>query len=52
LYCLRGSIVFRMPGTDDAFELSPGDRLDIAAGTKHGAVVGPPGVECVEAARA
>jgi quercetin dioxygenase-like cupin family protein len=50
LYCLRGSIVFRMADGAEV-ELRPGDRLEIAAGTPHSAVVGPSGVECVEAAR-
>lgn len=51
LYCLRGSIVFRMTATGEAIVLHPGDRLDIEAGTEHGAVVGASGVECFEAAR-
>jgi quercetin dioxygenase-like cupin family protein len=49
LYCLRGSIVFRL--ADGEIELRPGDRLDIEPGTRHGAVVGDEGVECVEAPR-
>jgi quercetin dioxygenase-like cupin family protein len=56
LFCLRGSIVFRMTpagvgATGEEIALAPGDRLDIEPGTEHGAVVGPRGVECVEAAR-
>ena len=48
LYCLRGSIVF----TTDRGELplAPGDRLDIPPGIRHAAIVGPNGVECIEAA--
>ncbi len=49
LYCLRGSIVFRMAEGD--VELRPGDRLDIEPGTSHSAVVGAVGVECIEAPR-
>jgi len=49
LYCLRGSIAFRLDG--GAVELGPGDRLDIDAGKPHAAVVGEDGVECIEAAR-
>jgi mannose-6-phosphate isomerase class I len=30
--------------------LRPGQRLDIPAGTRHAATVGPAGVECMEAA--
>ena len=52
LYCLRGSIVFRLTTTGEEIELSAGDRLDIEPGTEHSAVVGPQGVACVEAARA
>jgi quercetin dioxygenase-like cupin family protein len=50
LYCLRGSIVIRMSGREEV-ELQQGDRLEITPGTPHAAVVGPLGVECVEAAR-
>jgi quercetin dioxygenase-like cupin family protein len=47
LYCLSGGIVFH---TDEGnLELGPGDRLDVAPGTRHSATVGPDGVECVEA---
>jgi quercetin dioxygenase-like cupin family protein len=47
LYCLSGAIVFH---TDEGnLELGPGDRLDVAPGTRHAATVGPLGVECVEA---
>lgn len=50
LYCLRGSIVFRLAdGTEVA--LRRGDRLDLEPGTRHSAVVGPDGVECIEAPR-
>ena len=51
LYCLRGSIAFRVTATGEEIALAPGDRLDIESGTEHGAVVGRRGVECIEAAR-
>lgn len=51
LYCLRGSITFRLVDTGEDVELHPGDRLDIEAGTSHAAIVGPQGVTCVEAPR-
>jgi hypothetical protein len=47
LYCVSGSIVFHTEAGD--FALSPGDRLDVEAGTSHAATVGPEGVTCVEA---
>ncbi len=49
LYCVEGSITFHTPAGDSA--LMPGDRLDLPAGTKHAATVGPEGVTCLEAAR-
>ena len=51
LYCLRGSITFHIEDTATSFELHPGDRLDIEPQTTHSAIVGPSGVECIEAAR-
>lgn len=51
LYCLRGSLVFRLAATGEEIALHPGDRLDIGPGTMHAAVVGPDGVTCIEAAR-
>ena len=50
LYCLRGSIVFRLANGAE-IALAPGDRLDLEPGTQHSAVVGPGGVECIEAPR-
>jgi mannose-6-phosphate isomerase-like protein (cupin superfamily) len=49
LYCLQGSITFTLD--DRALTLAPGDRLDLPAGTRHGALVGPQGVTCLEAHR-
>jgi mannose-6-phosphate isomerase-like protein (cupin superfamily) len=51
LYCLRGSITFLLPETDERFDLKPGDRLDIPPRTPHSALVGSRGVRCVEAPR-
>ncbi len=49
LFCLAGSIVFHTDDGDVA--LDAGDRLDLPAGTRHGATVGPDGCACVEASR-
>jgi mannose-6-phosphate isomerase-like protein (cupin superfamily) len=49
LFCPSGSIVFHTGDGD--VELRPGDRLDLEPGTGHAAIVGPAGVECVEASR-
>lgn len=51
LFCARGSIRFVAEPSGDAFDLAPGDRLDIPPDTVHSAIVGPKGVTCVEAAR-
>jgi len=44
-----GSIAFELPSTGTAIALSTGDRLELPAGTRHAAVVGPAGVTCWEA---
>jgi quercetin dioxygenase-like cupin family protein len=44
-----GAIRFGLPGRDEAVDLGVGDRLDLPAGTRHDAVVGPDGVRCLEA---
>jgi hypothetical protein len=49
LFCLEGSIVFHTDDGDVA--LTAGDRLDLPAGTRHAATVGPAGCACVEAWR-
>jgi quercetin dioxygenase-like cupin family protein len=45
----RGSIEFGLPAEDRSIALTPGDRLELPAGTRHDAVVGPSGVTCLEA---
>jgi hypothetical protein len=47
LFCLEGSIAFHTE--DGGVALTAGDRLDLAAGTRHAATVGPEGCACVEA---
>jgi quercetin dioxygenase-like cupin family protein len=49
LFCLAGSITFTTAAGDTA--MGPGDRLDLPAGTRHSALVGPDGVTCMEAFR-
>jgi quercetin dioxygenase-like cupin family protein len=51
LYCLSGSIVFRVLPAGVDYGLSPGDRLDLPPRTEHGAIVGREGVTCLEAAQ-
>ena len=49
LVAAAGSITFSLPCHDRAILLDTGDRLDLPAGTAHGALVGPAGVTCLEA---
>lgn len=49
LYCVSGTIIFRLGGDGQTYELRPGDRLDLPAGTVHAAEVGAQGVVCLEA---
>jgi uncharacterized protein YjlB len=45
----RGSIRFGLPDEGSAIGLEEGDRLELPAGTRHDALVGPHGVTCLEA---
>jgi uncharacterized protein YjlB len=45
----RGSIVFGLPADRSSVALATGDRLELPAGTRHDAIVGPSGVTCLEA---
>ena len=49
LVCESGSIVFGLPDRGEHVALERGDRLDLPAGTRHDAIVGPNGVTCLEA---
>lgn len=47
--CAAGSIMFGLPDRGEVLELQQGDRLELPAGTRHDARVGPSGVTCLEA---
>ncbi len=49
LFCVSGSIAFELPDLNQEVELRHGDRLILAAGVRHSAIVGPEGVACIEA---
>jgi len=51
LYCVEGSITFVLEAKGERLELKPGDRMNLAAGTVHSAVVGPQGCTCIEGKR-
>jgi mannose-6-phosphate isomerase-like protein (cupin superfamily) len=48
LCVVEGSIKIDCPSNHKAFTLNPGDRLDLPAGIRHSAIVGPQGVTCLE----
>ncbi len=51
LYCTAGSIEFRT-ADGGGIASKPGDRMELPAGRRHSAVVGPSGCTCVEGKRA
>jgi mannose-6-phosphate isomerase-like protein (cupin superfamily) len=46
---VHGSIRFGLAPPAVPVDLAAGDRLELPAGTAHDALVGPAGVECLEA---
>ena len=46
---MRGAITFHLTELGRDVELRAGDRLELPAGTLHGATVGRAGVTCLEA---
>lgn len=51
LYCVSGSITFLLAADGTEVRIGPGERLVLAPGTVHSAVVGSTGVHCVEGRR-
>jgi quercetin dioxygenase-like cupin family protein len=49
LVVASGSIRFGLVDRGQSLDLVVGDRLDLPAGTRHDAIVGPTGVVCLEA---
>src|SRR5690348_13258991 len=49
IYIVRGSITFGLPDRQSEIALEAGDRLELPAGVRHEARVGPDGVLCLEA---
>ncbi len=47
--CTAGSIVFGLPELGREIAIEEGERLELPAGTRHDAQVGPRGVSCLEA---
>ena len=51
IYVVRGAITFGLPDAGGRLALCAGDRLDLPAGVRHDAAVGPQGVVCLEGHR-
>lgn len=49
LYVVDGSIRFDFPTRHKSANLKAGDKLELPAGVRHHATVGPDGVSCFEA---
>ncbi len=49
LVATSGSITFQLTDIGRDVMLNEGERLNLPAGTSHGATVGPDGVRCLEA---
>jgi quercetin dioxygenase-like cupin family protein len=49
LYVVEGSLELTLPDLNKSVKLRGGDRVDIPAGVRHGAVVGNGGAKCMEA---
>ncbi len=49
LYVIDGSLEVTLPDSNQRIQLRAGDRINIAAGTRHGTIVGKTGAKCVEA---
>jgi quercetin dioxygenase-like cupin family protein len=47
----KGSITFELTAERGSIELAEGDRLELPAGTRHAAAVGPHLVACLESHR-
>jgi quercetin dioxygenase-like cupin family protein len=49
LYVIDGTLELTFPDSNQRIVLRSGDRTEIPAGTRHGAIVGNTGAQCVEA---
>ncbi|HEY7023827.1 MAG TPA: hypothetical protein VH371_02565 [Candidatus Limnocylindrales bacterium] len=49
LVATSGSVTFHLPDLGRDVTLNEGERLELPAGTTHGATVGSRGVQCLEA---
>jgi quercetin dioxygenase-like cupin family protein len=49
VYVIEGTLEITLPDSNQRVSLRAGDRIDIPAGVRYGAIVGSGGAKCVEA---
>ncbi len=52
MYIVEGILEITLPDSNQRVKLRAGDRVEIPAGVRHGAIIGSSGAKCVEAAGA
>ena len=52
VYVIEGTLEVTLPDSNQMVRLRAGDRIEIPAGVRHGAIVGSGGAKCCEAAAA
>ncbi len=52
MYVVEGTMEITLPDSNHRVRLRAGDRIEIPAGIRHGAIIGSGGAKCVEAAAA
>jgi quercetin dioxygenase-like cupin family protein len=50
MYVVEGTMEVTLPDSNQRVKLRAGDRVEIPAGVRHGAIIGSSGAKCVEAA--
>ncbi len=50
MYVIEGVLEVTLPDSNQRVKLRAGDRVEIPAGVRHGAIIGSSGAKCVEAA--
>lgn len=50
MYVVEGVMEITLPDSNQSVKLRAGDRIEIPAGIRHGAIIGSSGAKCVEAA--
>jgi quercetin dioxygenase-like cupin family protein len=49
MYVVEGTLEVTLPDSNQRVKLRAGDRVEIPAGVRHGAIIGSSGAKCIEA---